>query len=70
MVLLEGTKRKRKKEGSMPTNLNQTQINQLVIGKVTMFLAQFYVLCSSKKVIYVASLVEMRPEVTTFYGIQ
>lgn len=40
MVLLEGTRKKKK--GRMPTNLNQTQVNQLAgDGEVTIFLVYF-----------------------------
>lgn len=64
MVLSEGTKEKKKKEmGRMPTNLNQTQVNQLFgDGEVTIFLAYCPASqnCFSKKIMYVASLVEMR----------
>lgn len=57
----EKTERKKKEEGRMPTNRNQTGVNQMLgDGEVTIFLAYCPASqkCSSKKVIYVASLVE------------
>lgn len=63
MVLLDGTKKKKKKEGRMPTNLNQTRVNQLFgDGEITIFLAPCPASqkCFSKKVTYGASLVETR----------